>query len=73
MSEGTGASQQDGGTQLERSLPRPGLTSITPYISAARGAVHGVPESAFEGVERMRMPAPNGSIITRKCNRQRRD
>jgi PhnB protein len=43
---------------------RPGLTSITPYI-----IVRPAPQfmeflkRAFDGIERMRMPAPDGSIM----------
>src|SRR5260370_16873246 len=43
---------------------RPGLTGITPYI-LTRPAPQSLQllKSAFEGVERMRMPAPDGSIM----------
>jgi uncharacterized glyoxalase superfamily protein PhnB len=43
---------------------RPGLNSITPYI-IVRPATQFIEflKSAFEGMERMRMPAPNGSIM----------
>src|SRR5258707_14957052 len=43
---------------------RPGLTAITPYI-IVRPAAQFIEflKSAFEGTERMRMPAPDGSIM----------
>jgi uncharacterized glyoxalase superfamily protein PhnB len=43
---------------------RPGLTAITPYI-IVRPAAQFIEflKSAFEGVERMRMPAPDASIM----------
>lgn len=43
---------------------RPGLTSITPYI-IVRPAAQFIEflKSAFAGVERVRMPAPDGSIM----------
>ena len=43
---------------------RPGLTSITPYV-IARPAAQFMEflKSAFAGVERMRMPTPDGSIM----------
>jgi PhnB protein len=43
---------------------RPGLTSITPYI-IVRPAAQFMEflKSAFEGIERMRMPAPGGAIM----------
>ena len=43
---------------------RPGLTSITPYI-IVRPAAQFIEflKTAFEGVERMRMPAPDSSIM----------
>jgi PhnB protein len=43
---------------------RPGLTSITPYV-IVRPAAQFIEflKSSFEGVERMRMPAPDGSIM----------
>jgi PhnB protein len=43
---------------------RPGLTSITPYV-IVRPAAQFIEfvKSAFDSVERMRMPAPDGSIM----------
>jgi PhnB protein len=66
MSEGTGASAAGTGEAQARVVPyqRPGLTSITPYI-IVRPAAQFMEflKSSFEGVERMRMPAPDGSIM----------
>ena len=65
MSEGTGAAAGAGEAQA-RAVPyqRPGLTSITPYV-IVRPAARFMEflKSAFEGMERMRMPAPDGSIM----------
>ncbi len=43
---------------------RPGLTAITPYI-IVRPAAQFIEflKSSFDGVERMRMPAPDGSVM----------
>jgi len=43
---------------------RPGFTSITPYI-IVKGAAEFIEflKNAFEGVERLRVPAPDGSLI----------
>src|SRR6267378_1923061 len=66
VSERTGASAAGTGEAQVRTVPyqRPGLTSITPYI-IVRPAAQFMEflKSAFEGVERMRMPAPDGSIM----------
>ncbi len=66
VSERTGASAAGTGEAQVRAVPyqRPGLTSITPYI-IVRPAAQFMEflKSAFEGVERMRMPAPDGSIM----------
>ena len=63
MSEGTAAAV---GKVQDKAVHymRPGLTSITPYV-IARPAAQFIEflKSAFEGVERMRMPAPDGSIM----------
>jgi len=50
----------------DRALPylRPGLTAITPYIIVRPAAKFMVfLKSAFDGIERMRMPAPEGTIM----------
>jgi PhnB protein len=66
MNEGTAASQAGTGEAQARAVhyQRPGLTTITPYI-IVRPAAQFMEflKSAFEGVERMRMPAPDGSIM----------
>ena len=43
---------------------RPGLTAITPYI-IVRPAAHFIEflKSSFDGIERMRMPTPDGKIM----------
>lgn len=63
MSEGTAAAAQTRGTK-EVHYMRPGRTSIIPYV-IVRPAARFMEflKSAFEGVERMRMPAPDGSIM----------
>jgi uncharacterized glyoxalase superfamily protein PhnB len=60
MSEGTAAV----GTAKEVHYMRPGLTSITPYI-IVRPAAQFMEflKAAFGGVERLRMPAPDGKIM----------
>jgi PhnB protein len=68
MSEKTAASSSGAGAgeAQAKAVPyqRPGLTSITPYI-IVRPAAQFIEflKSAFEGTERMRMPAPDGSIM----------
>ena len=66
MSEGIGASPAGTGEAQARAVhyQRPGLTSITPYI-IVRPAAQFIEflKSAFECKERMRMPAPDGSIM----------
>lgn len=66
MSDGTGASAAGKGEAWARGVHylRPGLTAITPYI-IVRPAAQFIEflKSAFAGVERMRMPAPDGSIM----------
>jgi PhnB protein len=66
MNEGTAASPAGTGKAQARAVhyQRPGLTSITPYI-IVRSAAKFIEflKSAFAGVERMRMPAPDGSIM----------
>jgi PhnB protein len=66
MSEGPAASAAGTGEVKAKAAhyQRPGLNSITPYI-IVRPATQFIEflKSAFEGRERMRMPAPNGSIM----------
>ena len=66
MSEGAAASPARTGKAQAGAVhyQRPGLTSITPYI-IVRPAAQFIEflKTAFEGVERMRMPAPDGSIM----------
>jgi PhnB protein len=66
MSEGTAASPGGTGEAQARAVHylRPGLTSITPYV-IVRPAAEFIAflKAAFQGVERMRMPAPEGSIM----------
>ena len=66
MSESTATSKVATGEAEPRELHymRPGLTSITPYV-IVRPAEQFMEflKSAFAGVERMRMPAPDGSIM----------
>ncbi len=66
MSEGTATSKTATGEAPARAVHymRPGLTSITPYV-IVRPAAQFMEflKNAFEGVERMRMPAPDGSIM----------
>ncbi len=66
MSEGTAAVPVGAGEAKARAVhyQRPGLTAITPYIIVWPAAQFmDFLKSAFEGVERMRMPAPDGSIM----------
>lgn len=62
MSEGTAAAPTRGTKEVH--YMRPGLMSITPYI-IVRPAAQFIEflKSSFEGVERMRVPAPDGSIM----------
>jgi uncharacterized glyoxalase superfamily protein PhnB len=65
MSEGTAASAGTGEAQARAvHYQRPGLTSITPYI-IVRPAAQFMEflKSAFDGIERMSMPTPSGSIM----------
>ncbi len=66
MSEGTAAVPVGTGETKASAVhyQRPGLTAITPYI-IVRPAAQFIEflKSAFEGVELMRMPAPDGSIM----------
>jgi PhnB protein len=61
---GAGAARRD--ESLSRAVPyqRPGLTAITPYI-IVRPAAQFMEflKSALDGNERLRMPAPDGSIM----------
>jgi uncharacterized glyoxalase superfamily protein PhnB len=60
MSEGTAAA----GTAKELYYMRPGLTAITPYIVIHRAAEFiEFLKSAFGGVERLRVPTPDGKIM----------
>jgi len=61
MSEGAAAQTKD---LREVHYMRPGLTAITPYI-IARPAARLIEflKSAFDGIEQLRMPAPDGSIM----------
>ncbi len=61
MSEGTAAPTR---VSKEVHYMRPGLTSITPYI-IVRPAAQFIEflKSSFDGTERLRMPAPDGSIM----------
>ena len=62
MSEGTAAAPTPSPKEVH--YQRPGLNSITPYI-IVRPAARFIEflKSAFAGVDRMRMPAPDGSIM----------
>jgi len=66
MSEGTAASAAGTGQAQAKALhyQRPGLTAITPYI-IARPAAQFMEflKSAFDGIEKLRMPAPDNSIM----------
>jgi len=66
MSEGTAAAKAGTGEEQASAVHymRPGLTAITPYV-IVRPADRFIEflKSAFGGVERMRMPAPDGSIM----------
>jgi uncharacterized glyoxalase superfamily protein PhnB len=62
MSEGTAAAPTRGTKEVN--YMRPGLTAITPYI-IVRPAAQFMEflKSSFDGIERLRMPAPDGSIM----------
>jgi len=66
MSESTAAAKAGTEEAQARAVHyiRPGLTAITPYV-IVRPADRFIEflKSAFEGVERLRMPAPDGSIM----------
>jgi uncharacterized glyoxalase superfamily protein PhnB len=66
MSESTAAAKAGTAEAQARTVHymRPGLTAITPYV-IVRPAAQFIEflKSAFEGVERLRMPAPDGSIM----------
>ena len=66
MSEGTAASAAGTGQAQAKALhyQRPGLTAITPYI-IVRPAAQFMEflKSAFDGIEKLRMPAPDGSVM----------
>jgi len=66
MSESTAAAKAGTGEEQARAVHymRPGLSAITPYV-IVRPADRFIEflKSAFGGVERMRMPAPDGSIM----------
>jgi PhnB protein len=65
MSEGTAAATGTGEARARAvHYQRPGLTAITPYI-VVRPAAQFMEflKSSFDGIERMRMPAPDGSIM----------
>jgi PhnB protein len=62
MSEGTAAAPTPSPKEVH--YQRPGLTAITPYV-IVRPAAQFIEflKAAFDGVERVRMPAPDGSIM----------
>jgi PhnB protein len=62
MNEGTATAPRPSPKEVH--YQRPGLTAITPYI-IVRPAAQFIDflKAAFEGVERLRMPAPDGSIM----------
>lgn len=66
MNEGTAAAKAGTGEAQAKAVHymRPGLTSIIPYV-IVRPAAQFMEflKSAFEGVERMRMPTPDGLIM----------
>jgi PhnB protein len=66
MTEGTAASKAGTGKGEAKAVyyMRPGLTAITPYIIVRPAAQFTeFLKSSFDGIERMRMPAPDGSIM----------
>jgi PhnB protein len=66
MNEGKAVSAAAAGEAQAKALSyqRPGLTSITPYIIVRPAAQFlDFLKSAFDGIERMRMPGPDGSIM----------
>jgi len=64
MSEGTAATKTGEAQARAVHYQRPGSTSITPYI-IVRPAAQFIEflKSSFDAVERLRMPAPDGSIM----------
>ncbi len=64
MSDSKAASAAGAGEAKAVNYQRPGLRSITPYI-IVRPAAQFMEflKSAFNGIERMRMPAPDGSVM----------
>jgi PhnB protein len=64
MSEGTAAAKTGEAQPRAVHYQRPGLTAITPYI-IVRPAAQFMEflKSCFDGIERLRMPAPDGSIM----------
>jgi PhnB protein len=66
MNEGAAASPAATGEAKARAVhyQRPGLTAITPYI-IVRPAAQFIEflKSSFDGIERLRMPAPDGTIM----------
>jgi PhnB protein len=64
MSETTGQGTAAAGTAKGLYYMRPGLTAITPYIVINRAAEFiEFLKSAFGGVERLRVPTPDGKIM----------
>jgi uncharacterized glyoxalase superfamily protein PhnB len=66
MSEGKASSAAGTGEAKARAVhyQRPGLTAITPYVIVRPAAQFmEFVETAFRGTERMRMPAPDGTIM----------
>ena len=66
MSESTAAAKAGTEEAQARAVHyiRPGLTAITPYVIVRPAAKFmEFLKTAFEGVERLRMPAPDGSIM----------
>ena len=66
MSQSTAAAKAGMGEERARAVHyiRPGLTAITPYVIVRPAAKFmEFLKTAFEGVERLRMPAPDGSIM----------
>jgi PhnB protein len=64
MSEGTAAAKTGEAQTRAVHYQRPGLTAITPYI-IVRPAAQFIEflKSSFDGIERLRMPAPDGTIM----------
>jgi PhnB protein len=66
MSEGTAAAAAGSGESQAKSVhyQRPGLTAITPYIIVRPAAQFmDFLKNAFNGIEQLRMPAPDGTIM----------